>query len=141
MNEIMKLTEIRYRKYVSIIDEAKGSVKHGLKLTIQKMAALLSETNGELAQCEKIVVPYLAKQSTVGCLLHSEAKENCFFGKEIWNSKLVTLDTGCFRISLHADAMLKSFYKDYWNTPTLENRIREVLKHYKWLIKYGKIQA
>ena len=141
INQIEEISRIRFGKYVNIIDESKGDVKQALKLTIKKIMALLKMAKADIAQCERLVTPYPAKDAIVGCLLHSEANENCFFSKNIWDSHLIALDTGIFRISDNADAMLRRFYKDYWNISALESRIKEMMKHYYYLEHYGKIKT
>lgn len=137
IDEIVKLSKIRFRKHVRVIDESKGNLKYGIRLLIKKFMSLSGMFADEIAQCEKLVLPYPAKSATVSCLLHSEAKRYCYFDKDIWDSKLVTVDTGAFRITKDPDIMLKRYYKDYWKIPALESRINEVLRHHKWLIRYG----
>ena len=74
----------------------------------------------------------------MSCLLSDNAKANSFFYKEIWDSILINIDMGTFRVPKTYDTLLKYYYKDYMKVPALKSRIDEVLVHYKELTKFGK---
>lgn len=138
INEIEKLSRVRFGKKVQIIRESKGNIKRGIKLFLKKLLAVLSFRNDELKQCYKICSKYNATKSTVGCLLSPIAKNNSFFGKDIWDTDLITLDIGTFRVSKQYQMLLYNCYKDYQSIPPLKKRLDEVLIHHKWLTKYSK---
>lgn len=138
INKISELCKIRFSKYVRIREESRNHIKYAIKLFNRKLRVLSKYKTKELTECYKLCSQYDAKSATVGCLLHAEAKTYSFFYKEIWDSNLINIDTGSFRVPKTYDTLLKYYYKDYMKVPALKSRIEEVLVHYKELTKFGK---
>ncbi len=133
-----ELFEIRFGKYVHAFEEARGSLKRLLRVLIKKGKALLKYNRAEFDKYQQLWLMYPAREAKVCCLLHSCAKDEPYYDNFIWDSQLVTIDTGTFRISKKYEYVLQNIYGDYKKIPELQSRIKEVLVHYKWLSKYGR---
>lgn len=132
-----ELVDIRFGKYVDVLEEARGSIKLFLRLMQRKMRALVKYNVTEFEHCQRLWAKYPAKETTMCGTLSKNMINRCY-DNSIWDSMLMSIDTGTFRVSRKYEYILHKVYGDYNKIPELQGRINEVLVHYKWLSQYGR---
>lgn len=133
-----ELVEIRFGKYVNVFEESKGSIKRLLRLMIRKIRALVKYNVAEFERYQQLWMKYPAKETKMCCALSGIMISRYYYYNFIWDSMLITIDTGTFRVSKNYEYILNKLYGDYKEIPELQSRINEVLVHYKWLSQYGR---
>lgn len=136
--EVAKTYSKRTGKLMNIRQLAYGNIKRYIALTLKRklpyIISSLDETNKKYSSlCSKY--PYL--ESKFNITADRVADINQYPTEKLWETIIVTLEYGEARIPVYYDDILSLGYGDYLTIPSLENRLEEMLNHYKHIIKYG----
>lgn len=130
---IIKASRARYKKFVKVKDQSHGRITTASKLIIQKIPYLFISEERIQREYNAICNKYPARNSKLLVSADSFADWYEFDSETIYNTELITTEYGEFRIPKQYDELLKKMYGDYMKVPPLENRIKEMLFHYKRL--------
>lgn len=133
--EMYQLFCDRFSKLVKAKEEACGNIKRYAKYIYKKIRLL----NTPISKINERQV-FLCGQYPVGkareCTVLSGNSIVCQTA-ELWDTKLLETQVGEFRITKNYEQILQMMYGDYKKIYPLENRLDEMMGHYKRLIKYG----
>lgn len=131
---IKKLSHARFIKLVNINDEA--SFFTAVKRVFRKMQFLFKNVEAMQKEYESICSKYPAKTSSV-CVSADVFATWYEFPQNIWQTELLELPMGIFRIPTCYKEILNIVYGDYMKIPPLEDRLEEIKRNYNLISNYG----
>lgn len=135
---IGKLYHTRSVKKMNILKKARGNWKSVIKLLIEKMRYSSISCNRAEKEFYNRCNKFKMNETTYCIPATNSAGKYIFNTNHFWDTELIDLSEGTFRVTKYYDEVLKIIYKDYMKVPALKSRIEEVLVHYKELTKFGK---
>lgn len=130
------LFDKRFYKLVRAVDESAGSVRYFASLMKGKLKYLtvpLAKIDKQFrAMCEEYP---LAQSKT--CAVIGDNKIT-MPTQLLWETMLYETSAGTFRITKNYEQILGLMYDDYKKIYPLESRLREMLGHYRRLIRFDK---
>lgn len=127
LNNMDKLYHARTVKMASARRGARGSKRRTLRIIKEKIRYL------------PWPLKYAEKEYDRRCSLHkledteycapatTNAKKQIFTTNKLWDTELVHLSTGTYRITKDYDAVLKQCYGEYMSIPSLNQRLKETM--------------
>ena len=138
VRQIREASWIRFYKLSDIMAEGKGHPKIMLELAVGKLRKMFRSVNAAWSRYQTFCGKYPARSSKICISADVYADWYEFPAEYIWETKLIRTNDGEFRIPVHYDEVLTMIYKDYRKSPSLEQRIYEVLVHHERLERFHK---
>lgn len=139
--KIEKLSQIRFYKKVNIIENSNGRIKRIIFLMANKIRYLLYSNKKVLKEYYCLCSKYNVFESDINVCADIFATTTQYETKYLWETILKSDENGNeFRIPKHYKEVLTSEYKNYKTIYPLENRLNEMIVHYKRLKKQNYIQ-
>lgn len=134
--KIASICNIRFYKFVDIKYEAYNNSKHKLKLILKRLQYLFIPINSLMKKYYYLCEKYPALCSKYNIIADANSMVVTFKSKDLWDTTLMKDNLGHeLRIPKNYDAVLKTRYGNYKKVPDLSERINEVLKSHKRLIR------
>lgn len=126
IHDIDRLFHARTVKRANIIKDARGSKRRALNLLKEKFAYLtLSEKKAQIEYDHRCSLYHLSE--TDYCAPATIDGEKCIYlTNKLWDTEIVDLLIGSFRITKDYDNTLRQYYGDYMKVPPLEVRLKEM---------------
>lgn len=131
--EVLNCFNLRYYKLVNIREESMGNIKSYIKKMIFKIRYLNIPIKKLEYDFENICNKYNFKDQKYSISVDGEAGKYIFNTEKMWETTLINIDSGTFRISKDFNHILNLFYGDYKKIFPLASRINEVMSSYKRL--------
>ena len=131
VQKIKKLSRARFSKLVNPKEEAAGSWKRFIKLSLIKIPVLFKNIDKLEKDYEKLCDEYNLENPEYCVSADSFADWYNFPTYLFKDTKLIETNCGVFRIPVKYEEMLTITYKEYSSIPNLESRIEEVMHTYK----------
>lgn len=134
-NKIKKLAQIRFFKKVNIFENTGFTIKKRIKYLIGKILYINKNINDVMKEYNKMCLEYDIDQSEIAIASDIFAATDQFENKYLWNTKIAkTNDNHELRIPVEYEKILQNKYGDYKKIFPLENRLNELMFHYKTLV-------
>lgn len=129
--KIKEISVTRFYRYVDVREETVGNIKRKIAYILRKMLAMTKNMGKMMdeyyAMCDKYDV-YISKvDASADCF----ALVDCFESKILWNTTTIkTSDGHELRIPIEFEKVLEAAYGDYKKIFPLEDRLKELKRHY-----------
>ena len=132
----LEVFRTRYDKLASIKEESMGSAKRYLRLLYNRLKALPYSINElDMAYIE-LCTHYSIWDSKYCISFDDESAKYVYETALLWDTTLIELPCGVFRITKNYDYVLKLIYGNYMSIPMLSKRMEEMSRMYKKLKYY-----
>ena len=131
----------RFAKKVNIFEESLGSGRRGTKLFLNKLKYLFTSNSSVDSVCLKLCSMYDYTDAKKVISFDEESAKYVYDGSRIRKTKLISLDSGEFRIPEDYDYILTTVYGDYYKILPLAKRLEELLGTYNRLNYYNSLRA
>ena len=122
-----KMKTFSWQTDVSLI----RNVKRFIWFIFEKMMYMSENRERAELEYDQYCRKYKLSETTY-CVAANLVAASCKFDTEkLWNTRLIELPTGVFRITNDYDAVLRTIYNDYRTIPSLESRIHETMMSYQ----------
>ena len=129
---LYKLIYTRYYKLVNIQEEYFGRYKAMLKVYLLRAIASFYSLNKITKEYYELCSKYKNK-SNICISLDSDITKRVFDKDLMWDTEIINLESGSYRITKNYDEILKSLYGNYNDLMPLNKRINEMRNSYKRL--------
>ena len=125
------VSELRYGKLVNICEESLGQPRRFASLLLRKkLPAVFRSLSSIQREYEELCSRFSVNDSPFLVSADSYAEWYEFPGAWLRETELVSVEDRQYRIPSHYDELLRLIYGDYLTVPSLESRIREVMRSY-----------
>lgn len=138
LKNIDKLFHARSVKMTSILRGARGSKRRSLKMIKEKVLYLPWPQKYAEKEYDRRCGMYTLDQTPYCAPATYDAGKCIYETKAFWDTELIELPIGVFRISRNYDKILRQYYGNYLSVPSLSNRIREVMGALRRIDYYSK---
>ena len=135
---LYKLMDIRYYKLVNVREEYFRRYKAMLKVYLLRAMFSLHSLNKITKEYYELCSKYRNK-SNICASLDSDITKRVFNKRLMWDTKIINLESGSYRITKNYDEILKSLYGNYNVFMPLDRRVGEMLSSYKRLKRFDNI--
>lgn len=132
-HEIKELTLLYKAKKFDFRKKATSSRKEMCNMALYKAKALFLKTENILRQYSNIASKYPIEKSQKYCLADRFSDWYDFPSETVFDTILKDTAIGEFRIPKDYDCILEKEYGNYMRIPSLESRMEEFKRHYKFL--------
>ena len=136
---VLKLSNIKFYKNVSILENYNGNIKKLIKLIFNKFKYFFISNEKIMKQYHKLCTMYDVKKSIINITADMFAMESTLESKFLWDTKIgVDSLNNKLRIPVHYEEVLNHEYGNYKKIFPLQDRLNEMLQHYNKLHKQNK---
>lgn len=126
----------RYDKLVNVREECSGNIKRYLRMFYNKLRNLSCSINMLDRTYNELCTRYDIWDSKY-CISFDDESANYIYETDLlWDTKLIKLPSGTFRITKNYEYVLWLIYGKYMDVPLLNDRIDELTRMYKKLKYY-----
>ncbi len=133
VDKVKNISKKRYYKLVKIREEADGNFHKLLFLIKNKLWTLFVPLSKIDSEYNRLCDKYSAVRTEACVSADSYADWYYFPSEYLKETKLIETQDGVWRIPVEYDKLLKIIYGDYKQVPPIEDRIEELLFHYRRL--------
>ena len=133
VDKVKNISKKRYYKLVKIREEADGNFHKLLFLIKNKLWTLFVPLSKIDSEYNRLCDKYSAVRTEACVSADSYADWYYFPSEYLKETKLIETQDGVWRIPVEYDKLLKIIYGDYEQVPPIEDRIEELLFHYRRL--------
>ena len=126
ISNINILFSARAVKKANIFLEARRSKRLALRGLSKKIKYLFISQKRAEEEYDRRCRQYRLEETDYCAPATIDGEKCIYLTKNLWNTEIVELPTGAFRITKDYDKTLRQYYGDYMKIPPLEDRLREL---------------
>ena len=127
LNNIAKLYHTRAVKKTNIISASRGSKKRMIKLLLEKIKYLFVSQKWAEEEYDRRCSMYKLEETECCAPATYDADKCVYYTKKLWDTEIVDLPIGSFRITKDYDQTLRQYYGNYMHILPLDVRLKEML--------------
>lgn len=128
--ELLNLFNNRYYKLVKV-DRESFWLSDIIRCYYMKAILGLKSVKSLDKMFKKLCEESLGFKSNLSVSIDSDIMKRTFQTDKLWDTKIIELPSGNYRISKNYDYILREIYNDYTKIFPLEDRLREMMRTYK----------
>ena len=138
LDGIDRLYHTRAVKKSNIFLDAKRGKKSLIKSIIEKASYIYISQKSAEKEYDRRCSMYRLEETDFCAPATFDADKCVYLTKELWNTEIIDMPIGSFRVTQEYDKILRQYYGDYMLIPDLDLRLREFTIALKKFDYYGK---
>lgn len=126
IHDIGRLFHTRTVKRANIIKDARGSKRKAYNIFKEKVAYLTLSEKKAQAEYDRRCSLYRLSETSYCAPATIDGEKCIYLTNKLWDTEIVELPIGLFRITKDYDNTLRQYYGDYMSVPPLEVRLKEM---------------
>ncbi|WP_162011072.1 LicD family protein [Streptococcus sp. S784/96/1] len=135
--KIKQISEMRYDKFVKVLQEA-SSFRNLVKMVLLKFRTMFISERSLRHKYESLVSKYNPKDSKYCITADTFADWYELPSEFLLETELIETSMGSFRVPVRRKELLKLFYEDYRKLYPVSDRLAELIKNHKKLVKQSQ---